>query len=150
MERIMRKVQEAQVMYIRTDFDCIKITKSIQVHDLFKQIYEPWQLTTREYFLTLYLNSQNEIISYYKASEGGVTGTIADGRLIFCEAIKSGATAIILAHNHPSNNNKPSDQDIRLTKKFIQAGKVLDILVVDHVIITPQKGYYSMSDRGDI
>ena len=82
-----------------------------------------------------------------KLSTGGTSATIAEPKLIFASSILGNASSIILAHNHPSGNLKPSDADISLTKKMKEAGKLLEIPVVDHLIITPE-GFYSFADEG--
>jgi DNA repair protein RadC len=80
-------------------------------------------------------------------SIGGITGTLVDMRLIFKKAIEAGAVAIVVAHNHPSGTLKPSAQDKSLTARIIEAGKLIDIKVLDHLIIT-QQGFYSFADEG--
>ena len=80
-------------------------------------------------------------------SKGGLSGTPADPKIIFHIALQHRAVSVILAHNHPSNNLKPSQQDIDLTKQLRQAGKILDIGVLDHLIITDD-GYFSFADEG--
>ena len=82
-------------------------------------------------------------------SKGGITGTIVDIRLLLKKALELGAVALILAHNHPSGNLFPSPQDIALTKKLVEAGKILSIKILDHLIIG-DKGYYSFADEGHI
>ena len=83
----------------------------------------------------------------YEVSSGGITGTVADPRLILAAAIKSLAVAIVLAHNHPSGNLKPSQADEQLTAKIKEAAKYHDINVLDHIIVTPD-AYYSFADEG--
>ena len=83
----------------------------------------------------------------YEASTGGVSGTVADAKLIFIAALKTNASGIILSHNHPSGNLKPSKADEALTCKLKEAGKFLDIIVMDHIIVTSE-GYFSFSDEG--
>ena len=102
-----------------------------------------------EEFWVLMLNRSHKLIQSYCASKGGVTGTIVDCRLIYKEALQHLATALILAHNHPSGSLRPSQQDIMLTKRLKDAGRTLDIQVLDHLIIT-QGGYYSFADEGQI
>ena len=87
------------------------------------------------------------MIGSYQLSKGGITGTIADVRLILSVALKTLATGLILAHNHPSGNLKPSEADIQLTQKVKDAAKLLDIEVMDHIIISSE-GYYSFMDEG--
>lgn len=100
-----------------------------------------------ETFNVLFLNRANRVKGIFTASKGGVSGTVVDAKIIFAAAVKSLACSIILAHNHPSGNIQPSQVDIDLTKKLVEAGKVLDILVLDHVILTSQD-YYSFADEG--
>ena len=95
------------------------------------------------------LNRSHRLIQSYCASKGGVTGTIVDSRLIYKEALLHLATAMILAHNHPSGSLKPSRQDLMLTNRFVEAGKLLDIRIIDHLIIS-QEGYYSFADEGQL
>jgi len=97
----------------------------------------------KEEFWVLYLNNQNKLILKKKISEGGIAGTVVDSRLIFKDALLHNATKMILAHNHPSGNLKPSKADISLTKKLIAAGETMDIRIVDHLIVT-QDDYTSI------
>ncbi len=99
-----------------------------------------------EEFWVLFLNNKNKVLRKQKISEGGMTGTVVDQRLIFKEAILNQATKLILAHNHPSGNLSPSTQDISLTNKMIESGKLMDIQVLDHLIIT-QTQYCSILDH---
>ena len=100
-----------------------------------------------EEFWLLLLSRSCKLIAKELISKGGLSGTIADPKIIFHIALQHQASSVILAHNHPSNNKKPSQEDINLTKKLHQAGRILDINVVDHLIITDD-GYYSFADEG--
>ena len=101
----------------------------------------------QEEFKILMLNRSHEVLGIYPQSKGGLTGTAVDVKLIFSVALKCLASTIILAHNHPTGGLEPSHADIVLTKKIQQAGKLLDIIVADHLIVTRQ-GYYSFADQG--
>lgn len=107
------------------------------------------QMDYREEFVILCLNRANKVLGYSKISFGGTSGTVADAKIIFQIALKANASSIILAHNHPSGNLKPSDADKKLTKKLMFAGFTLDITVLDHLILTSE-GYRSLMDEGDI
>jgi DNA repair protein RadC len=98
-----------------------------------------------EQFWILYLNNSNKIIYKNQLSSGGITGTLVDIRLLFKKALELSAVGIILCHNHPSGNLKPSHSDKDLTQKIIEAGKTLDIKILDHLIIT-EKAYFSFAD----
>lgn len=101
-----------------------------------------------EEFNVLFLNRANYVKGILRLSKGGITGTVADMRILFAAALKGLATGIIAAHNHPSGSLKPSNQDIELTKKIKAAGQVLDITLLDHIILVPNSGYYSFADEG--
>lgn len=102
-----------------------------------------------EEFWVLLLNNANKLEYKWRLSMGGITATLVDVRLIYKKAIEHSATSIILCHNHPSGNLKPSQSDIMLTKKVIKGGVILDIKVLDHVIVT-EHGYYSFADEGNL
>jgi len=99
-----------------------------------------------EEFWVIYLNRNNRFISKHRISSGGVSGTVADMKLIFNIAVKELASCIILCHNHPSGNLTPSEQDIRLTKNAVEAGKLLEVAVLDHVIIAHNQ-YCSLQEQ---
>lgn len=100
-----------------------------------------------EHFYILLLNRNNQVIKKHLISRGGTAGTVADPKIIFKHAIDALANSIILVHNHPSGNLKPSEQDRRLTNKLKSAGESLDITVIDHIIFT-DVAYFSFSDEG--
>lgn len=100
-----------------------------------------------EEFWVLFLNQSAKLIGKSKLSSGGISSAIVDIRILFKAAIENFATGIIIAHNHPSGNLKPSQQDLDLTKQILEAGKILDILLFDHLIIT-QNAYFSFADEG--
>ncbi|MFT4987183.1 MAG: DNA repair protein RadC [Flavobacteriales bacterium] len=100
-----------------------------------------------EEFWILILNRKNVVLRAEQISDGGVSGTLVDAKRVFKKALDYKASSLILAHNHPSGNNSPSHEDKRLTEKMVEAGKVLDIPVLDHIIVTAD-GYYSFKDEG--
>lgn len=123
-----------------------KITSSKDVFEYFVSLFGDQNY---ELFYILLLNRANKIIRHIEISEGGISGTVADPKKIFKMALENNATSIILSHNHPSGSVKPSDADIRLTKKLKNAGEMLDVPVLDHIIIGDEK-YYSFADEGII
>lgn len=102
-----------------------------------------------EEFWILLLNRANRILKKLNISEGGISGTVADPKKIFKLALDHNASSIILCHNHPSGNIQPSESDVKLTNKLKEAGKMLDLPVIDHIIIGEDK-YYSFADEGGI
>jgi DNA repair protein RadC len=129
--------------------DRLKVTTSRDAYDVLLQSWDPNTLELCEEFKILFLNRANKILGLFKLSKGGVSGTVADPKLIFAAALKANASSIILAHNHPSGNLQPSQSDLDLTKKCKEAGKFLEIQVLDHLILTSER-YYSMADEGII
>ena len=100
----------------------------------------------REFFYLICLNRANHVLGYHQVSVGGITGTVADIRIIFQTALKANASSIIIVHNHPSGNSSPSNTDCLLTNKIKEAGKLLDIPVLDHLILTAES-YLSFADE---
>ncbi len=126
--------------------DKAKITGSNDAADLFMPLLGDLD---HEEFWILLLNRHNKIIDRFMASKGGITGTVIDVRSIMKVALDKLATSMILCHNHPSGNLSPSDADQQITQKLKEAGKMVDIQVLDHLIIT-QKKYFSFADEGMI
>ncbi len=115
----------------------------------YEEIQDVLSDLAHEEFWVIYLNRKNEIIKKINISKGGVSGTIADSKIIFKNAIEQLASAIILCHNHPSGNLTPSHEDKLLTKKLVETGKMLDLPVLDHIIVG-EKDYFSFADEGII
>ncbi len=122
-------------------------TKIKSSQDAFKQMQSVFMDLEHEEFWIMLLNRANEVLSKLCISKGGISGTVVDSRLIFKPALMKLASGIILFHNHPSGNLKPSAPDLKLTKKIIKAGITLDIQVLDHLILS-QKSYFSFKDEG--
>lgn len=118
--------------------DAVNLLKSIWSEDI---------LEYKEEFYILLLTRANKVRGYHKVSEGGSSGTLVDPKMIFSVALKSNSCAVILAHNHPSGNTRPSQSDLDLTQKLKEGGKLLEISVLDHIIITSDD-YYSFADEG--
>lgn len=100
-----------------------------------------------EVFAVLLLNRSNKIIHFEMISKGGITGTIADPRVILKLALNNNATSLILCHNHPSGNLQPSKADKDITEKIIKAASLMDIKILDHLIVS-EEGYFSFLDEG--
>ncbi|SDM98175.1 DNA repair protein RadC [Daejeonella rubra] len=126
-----------------------KVSTSKEVYDILFNNWDLDKIELLEQFKILLLNRANRVIGIYEVSSGGMAGTVADPKLIFSTALKACASSIILSHNHPSGNLKPSEADIVLTHKLKNAGSFLDIAVLDHLIMTSE-GYYSFEDEGII
>ena len=126
-----------------------KITNSQDSYNLFKQMYDGDTLEYCESSSVISLNRANTSIGWQKISQGGLTGTVVDVRMVLATALKCGATSLILSHNHPSGNLFPSGADDKLTKQINSACEIMEIKLLDHLIITTD-GYYSYADQGQI
>lgn len=124
-----------------------KITTSVDAYEILQKIWNLDKIELVEEFKVLLLNRSNKVLGVLDASSGGITGTVADPRIILTAAIKANAVGIILSHNHPSGSVKPSRADEELTVKIKEAARFLDMTVLDHIIITSE-GYYSFADEG--
>jgi DNA repair protein RadC len=131
----------------------IPASKRVQIKhsaDAFKVLWEHWNKDTIEHheeFKILLLNNKNAVLGIADISKGGINATIIDARIVLQAALKAHASGIILAHNHPSSNPTPSESDVAITKKLAEAGKVMDIQVLDHIILCGDGTYYSLMDE---
>ena len=123
------------------------ITSSLDAYNVIKLLWDEDKIDLMEQFKVLFMNRANRILCLYNLSSGGITGTVADPRLIYAAALRINAISLILCHNHPSGSLKPSHADIDLTRKIKTAGTYFDMKVFDHLIITSET-YFSFSDEG--
>lgn len=124
-----------------------KISGSADAHRIFRETWDH-SIEHHETFRIMLLNRSNKVLGIATISTGGISGTVTDIRIIFQYAIKANACSIILAHNHPSGETKPSEADSRITQKLKEGGNLLDIAVLDHIILTPDDKYLSFADEG--
>ncbi|MGJ8661618.1 MAG: RadC family protein [Bacteroidota bacterium] len=130
----------------RKDADRSEKVKIKSSEDVFNLLNHLFQDLPHEEFYVVLLDRNNNVLRYEQISKGGVSGTIADGKIIFKSALLHQASAIILAHNHPSGNLEASHQDIKLTKNFKEFGNMIGIEILDHLIFT-DNGYLSLADK---
>lgn len=121
-----------------------QIKCSKDVADIFQPILAD---LAHEEFWILFLNRSNRVINRMKLSQGGISGTVTDVRIVMKKAIEYLASGIIVCHNHPSGNLNPSESDSKITQKIKEAGNLMDIQLLDHLIIS-DKDYYSFADNG--
>jgi DNA repair protein RadC len=124
--------------------DVPQIKCSKDVADIFQPLLSD---LSHEEFWILFLNRSNRVINRMKLSQGGISGTVTDVRLVMKKAIEYLASGIIVCHNHPSGNLNPSESDSKITQKIKDAGNMMDIQLLDHLIIS-DKDYYSFADNG--
>ena len=142
-------IQEIKLHYIANTSNApITIKSSQEAFKAFKNIFDKNTLAVREEFNIIYLNRANKVIGTYQDFKGGITGVAVDLRLIFAVALKCLAVTIIVAHNHPTNNLKPSQEDLDITQKLHDAGKILDIKLMDHLILGTDNNFVSFVQEG--
>ncbi len=145
-------ISEVKLIY-RTK---IKASERLQVKsskDAFDIFMEHWDLDSIEHveeFKLMLLTRSNKVLGIASISKGGISGTVTDVRVILQYAIKANASGIIICHNHPSGNLKPSESDLTITRKVKDSGALMDIQLLDNLIIIPEGRYYSMADEGII
>lgn len=143
------EINEIQIKYSNQQSLRIKLNQSKEVYETVKKSWNMDTIEIQEEFKVLLLNRYNELLGIYPLSKGGSSGTIVDAKLVYSVALKANASNIIFIHNHPSGNIKPSESDIRLTEKLKKGGELLDIMVIDHIIISKDT-YYSLADHRDM
>lgn len=142
-------IQEIEISYKPKTFEGNGsiITSSKDAFNVAKNIFP--SIYHVEYFYIILMNNANKVLGYSPISKGGLTATLVDVRIIFQTALKANATSMILAHNHPSGKLKESEADLKITQKIKQAGEVLDIKILDHIIIADEK-YISFADESKL
>jgi DNA repair protein RadC len=140
-------IAEVQITYSSKikNVNRIKVTCSTDSVNALRAFWPSYEHV--EFTYLILLNRQNQIIGKYFLAKGGIAGTIVDVRVAYQVALKANATSIIIAHNHPSGNLDPSEADKKITRQIKEAGKILDIPLLDHIILT-EDGYMSMADDG--
>ena len=141
------KISEISISYSSSKQKKLKVKNSKESYEILLDSWDKNIVELQEEFKILLLNRSNSALGVYPMSKGGVSGTIVDAKLVFSVALKCNASSIIIAHNHPSGNLTPSEADKAITKKLKKAGEYLDIVLLDHIIIT-KDDFYSFSDNG--
>lgn len=140
-------VNEIKITYTRKGNSEKKITNSNDAVSVFRQHFDSEEIDYRESFYALYLNQANNVLGIKKISECGISSTMVDVRIIMQAALLCNATAIIIAHNHPSGNLKPSGEDLKITQNIKKASEFLKIRLLDHCILTASH-HCSFADEG--
>jgi DNA repair protein RadC len=150
MKTYKTNLPEITLKYKSGDVKKVKITCASDAAKTLKEFYDQDTIELTESVIILFLNRNNNTIGWYKVSQGGLSGTVIDNRLIIVTALNCAAHSIIISHNHPSGNTQPSQTDILITTKLKNACDLLDIKLLDHIILTESGEFYSMADNGVI
>jgi len=141
------EISEIKVSYSNKNKNRHKIKDSKSSYDVLLACWNKHTIELQEEFKIFLLNRCNEVLGIYPLSKGGTASTVVDPKLVFSVALKCNASSIIIAHNHPSGNLKPSEADKKLTEKIKKAGMYLDLKVLDHIIVT-KNDFFSFADNG--
>lgn len=123
------------------------VKSSKDVYEILLGFWNTDTIELRESLCVMLLNNRAAVLGVVELSNGAYNGTVADTKMIFSVALKACASSIVVAHNHPSGNLRPSSHDIKITNRLVEAGKILELPVQDHLIISSE-GYLSMADEG--
>lgn len=137
-----------EIKKTQTDFPRVKITSSRLAYDVIRKYYSD-DIEIYESFFILLVDRSNTTVGYAKISQGGIVGTVVDIKLIAKYCLDSLCSGVILAHNHPSGNLAPSDQDKQITTKIKRALELIEVNVLDHLILTADN-FYSFNDEGNL
>ncbi len=141
-------IDEIKITYSSISYnERIKIFDSTKAYNSFKDSWNIETIELFEEFKIILLNHASEVLGIYTVSKGGISSTVVEIRHILFVALKTNSTGIILAHNHPSGNLKPSSSDLKLTERMNEACKVMDLNLMDHIILSKQS-YFSFKDEG--
>ena len=131
----------------RSEKSKVKKFKIQSSKDAYEYLHPKLMDLCHEEFHVLYLNRGNDVLGCEQISKGGISGTVADGKLIFHKGLELKSSGLILAHNHPSGQLKPSEADLKLTESLVKFGKFIDLQVLDHLIFS-DNNYFSFADEG--
>ena len=144
--KIKAALELGKRIHLETPLNQILCTSSEQAYEIFHPVLT---YLNHEEFWVVFLNHRNKMISRDCISKGGITAATVDVRLIFKRALEVGATAFLMAHNHPTGNLKPSAADVKLTEKVKKCAELLDIRLLDHLIVS-EKSYFSFADENEL
>lgn len=147
----MNILKEYQIQPVKgvNNFPSTKISSAEDSYEVIKQFWKE-DIEIYESFFILLLNRANKTIGWAKISQGGITGTVVDIKIVMKYVIDSLASAVIVAHNHPSGNLVPSQSDLDITDKLKKSLKLMDTNLVDHLILSPNGDFYSFLNNGDL
>lgn len=149
MEKLTYHAAEIEISY-KPKFKASErpqIDSSLKAFNIFSYNWNEDKIEYLEEFKIVLLNRANRVLGVVNISQGGISGTVADSKVIFAIALKACASGIILAHNHPSGESRPSQADIKLTQKMVQVGELLGLPILDHIIVCKDH-YFSFKDEG--
>ena len=142
------KISEYSLKYTKSKIQKTKVTTSESASNVIRKFYFD-DINIYESFFILLLNRANNTTGFAKISQGGTAGTVVDIKIIAKYAVESLSSAVIICHNHPSGDKRPSDADLNITRRIKDALLLLDVKLFDHIIIT-ENDFYSFADNGDL
>ena len=147
MGKPIEKVAEIEISYRPANSRKSIITSSLDAYNELIDFFPEETISLHEKFVVMYLNRANRVLGVYELSKGGITSTSVDLRLLLSVALKTVSTGIILCHNHPSGNLKPSANDLEITNRIKEACGLMDIKLLDHLIVAADRHYNSLAEE---
>ena len=142
------ELAEVKISYIGKTPWGEKLIRSNDVFQILFDLYDKNTISLKEEFFILFLNRANRCLGWIKLSSGGTSSTVVDIKIVFTLALLTNSHGFIASHNHPSGSLLPSNSDLQITKQIKEAGKIMDINLFDHIIVSPDRKYYSFADEG--
>ena len=150
MKEYLTNIPELTLKFKSGIIKKVQIKSSKDAADYLRTMFNDDTMEVSESVIVVYMNRSNNSIGWFKVSQGGISGTVIDVRLVLVTALKCLASGMIICHNHPSGNTSPSDADVKITQKLKEAGSLMDVQLLDHLILTPDGGYFSFADEGKL
>ena len=150
MKEYLTNIPELTLKFKSGIIKKVQIKSSKDAADYLRTMFNDDTMEVSESVVVVYMNRSNNSIGWFKVSQGGISGTVIDVRLVLVTALKCLASGMIICHNHPSGNTSPSDSDVKITQKLKEAGSLMDVQLLDHLILTPDGGYFSFADEGKL
>ena len=148
MKEYLTNIPELTLKFKSGIIKKVQIKSSKDAADYLRTMFNDDTMEVSESVVVVFMNRCNNSIGWFKVSQGGISGTVIDVRLVLVTALKCLASGMIICHNHPSGNTSPSDADGKITQKLKEAGSLMDVQLLDHLILTPDGGYFSFADEG--
>jgi len=143
------QIPEIEIRYKNNNTIKKKITNSKDCYEIMKDFFNDDTFDLIEELVVLYFDTSNQTLGWFRVSQGGISSSVVDPRIIFGIGLKAGASSMIISHNHPSGQITPSPADNNITRKLVKGGKLLGINLLDHIVVT-RTGYYSYADHGEL
>lgn len=155
MSDYAKEIPEIEIRYKYKPPKTLRVISSRVAAEALYEFFNKDTIQYSEEVVLIVLNRHNKCLGWIRISQGGLSGTVVDPKMVFGVCLKAGASSFLLGHNHPSGHMRPSEQDLHLTRQLCQGAKILDLTFLDHIILAPSESgqvedYYSFADNGQL